>query len=81
MEQARALGQLIPFPARGRWAAMARKYVDHMTGGDPRAAFYYLEYELDALRLSKPPPALNSAIKKEYRRRGFRAPPSFGGFG
>jgi hypothetical protein len=81
MDRARAMGQVIPFPEPGRWSAIAAKYVDNMTRGDPRAAFYYLDYELAALKLSRPPPALQSAIDREYRRRGFRGPVRFDGPG
>jgi hypothetical protein len=81
METAPSGGKVVPFPDPGRWTAIARKYVDNMTRGDPRAAFYYLDYELSVLKLSKAPPALNSAIDREYRRRGFRGPLRFDGPG
>jgi hypothetical protein len=81
MERARSAGKIVPFPGPERWAAIARGYVDHMTQGDPRAAFYYLEYELSGAGLSRPPPALAVAIEREYARRGFRGPVRFDGSG
>lgn len=77
MKKARSTAKVIPFPDIGLWSVIAKKYVDNVVYGDPRAAFYYLEYQLDVLRLSKPPPALKIAIEKEYRRRGFRGPVRF----
>jgi hypothetical protein len=79
MERVQTTCKIIPFPEAKRWFEVARKYVDSITRGDPRAAFYYLEFELEALKLSKPPPALKIAIEKEYQRRGFRGPVRFDG--
>jgi len=69
--------QIIPFPDVRLWAMIAKKYVDYMVSGDPRAAYYFLEYELNMFKLSKIPAALKNFIRREYRKRGFAAPLTF----
>ncbi len=69
--------RVIRFPDVRLWSQVARKYVDYMLTGDPRAAFYYLDYELMVFRLSEMPPALRQAIDKEYQRRGITKPVLF----
>ena len=63
--------QIIPFPEIRRWSREARKYVDYFVSGDPRAANFYLEYELRAMNVSRSPLGLQQAIDSEYRKRGF----------
>jgi hypothetical protein len=74
MNETRKTARIIPLPDGRCWSLIARKYVDHMLSEDPRAAFFYLEHQLDVLKLSKPPPALQAAVDQEYRKRGFRNP-------
>lgn len=69
--------QILQFPAAGLWSRIARKYVDYMTQGDPRAAYYYMEYEIKVLQLSEVPSALQKTIEQEYKKRGFSRPPQF----
>ncbi len=69
--------QIIPFPDVRLWEMVAKKYVDYMISGDPRAAYYFLEYELSMYQLSKTPTALKNSIRREYKKRGFSAPLRF----
>jgi len=78
METVESTAQIIPFPDPKRWPAIARIYIDYLTLGDPRAAFFYLEYQLTALNLREIPAGLKNEIEREYRRRGFRGPVYFG---
>lgn len=78
--ETRSTAKIIPFPDSRRWPTIARRYVDNMTLGDPRAAFFYLEHQLSALHLSRPPAALRTAVEKEFRKRGFRGPFNIDGF-
>ncbi|MGX2038904.1 hypothetical protein ACWJKU_02055 [Methylocaldum sp. MU1018] len=78
MNTTRSTAQIIPFPDTKRWPAIAKTYIDNLTLGDPRAAFFYLEYQLIALELSEIPTALKREIEREYRRRGFQGPVYFG---
>jgi hypothetical protein len=78
METVESTAQIIPFPDPKRWLAIARTYIDYLTMGDPRAAFFYLEYQLTTLNLREIPSVLKGEIEREYRRRGFRGPVYFG---
>lgn len=69
--------RIIPFPNLSLWRRVAKKYVDYMSLGDPRAAFYYLDYEIDLLKLAEVPGVLQKAIDQEYLKRGFSRPPQF----
>ncbi len=69
--------KIIPFPDVRLWAMVAEKYVDYMVSGDPRAASYFLEYELKMFKLSKAPVALKNFIRREFKKRGITAPASF----
>ncbi len=69
--------KIIPFPDVGGWSRIAKNYVDYMTSGDPRAAFYYLEHELNSSGVSATPGGLKRAIEREYRKRGFLRPIGF----
>lgn len=77
MTAAKKSAQIIQFPPVGLWSRIAKRYVDYMTSGDPRAAFFYLEYKLDDLKLSGHTVGLKKAIEAEYKRRGFSRPISF----
>ena len=69
--------QIIPFPDVRMWEMIAKKYVDYMVSGDPRAAFYFLEYELSLFKLSKTPTGLKNYIRREYKKRGCTSPVRF----
>lgn len=69
--------QIFSFPEARRWPCIARKYVDYTLMGDPRAANFYLEYELALLNLSRMPAELKREIEKECNRRGFAGPIRF----
>lgn len=69
--------QIIQFPSLSLWLRIAKKYVDYMILGDPRAAFYYMDYEINLLKLSEVPSVLQKAIDQEYKKRGFSRPPHF----
>lgn len=77
METVTETCKIIDFPSASLWLRIARKYVDHMVGGDPRAAFYYLDYQINLLKLSAVPSVLQKAIEQEYKKRGFSRPPQF----
>jgi hypothetical protein len=77
MSAANAAAKIIQFPDVGLWSQIAKRYVDYMTSGDPRAAFYYLDYKLNDLKLSAHSTALEKAIQAEFKRRGFSRPISF----
>jgi hypothetical protein len=78
VEVDKGTAQIIPFPDTKRWPAIARAYIDYLILGDPRAAFFYLEYQLAVLNLRELPTALKNEIEREYKRRGFRGPVYFG---
>jgi hypothetical protein len=78
METVESSARIIPFPDPKRWSAIAKIYIDYLTLGDPRAAFFYLEYQLTALNLKEVPTVLKREIEREYRKRGFRGPVYFG---
>ncbi|HYE36363.1 hypothetical protein [Methylocaldum sp.] len=78
METVESTAQIIQFPDPRRWSMIARTYIDNLTLGDPRAAFFYLEYQLTALKLTGIPTVLKGEIEREYKRRGFQGPVYFG---
>lgn len=62
--------QIFSFPEARRWSCIAQKFVDYYLMGDPRAAYFYLEYELSLLKVSRLPAGLKEEIDKEYKKRG-----------
>jgi hypothetical protein len=62
---------VVPLPDAETWSLIAKKYLDYLLTGDPRAACYYLEHRLAVLKLSHPPKGLQQAIHEEQKRRGF----------
>ena len=63
--------RIFPFPETRRWSGIAQKFVDYALRGDPRAAYFYLEYELSQLKVSRLPTGLKKEIEKEFKKRGF----------